>query len=205
MNIDLLKTQKYLEWMKHKIYLDKVSNDAKNRKVQRGQVYWCNFGMNIGSEMSKETVRPCVIIQNNIANINSSNTIVAPITHDKDKLPCLVQINTVTDKNNRIILDGQVNVSNIVCVSKARLEDFILKLTKQEIKAIDKAISTQLNLYIYYNNLSTKLEDKLLYIDKIKKARNTAQDKLTEIDKILKLPNEDNVKIKKIIKILDKN
>ena len=47
----------------------------------------CKLGIGIGSDMQKE---PCVIIQNNIGNQRSGNTIVAPITHDDSKYPFLV-------------------------------------------------------------------------------------------------------------------
>lgn len=53
-NIDLSKTQRYLEWVKTKLYLDTKSNNARGRVVKRGEVYRCNLGMGIGSEECKE-------------------------------------------------------------------------------------------------------------------------------------------------------
>ena len=44
MNIDLTKTQQYLEWLKNKLYLNAIAPSAKNRIVYRGQVYRCNLG-----------------------------------------------------------------------------------------------------------------------------------------------------------------
>lgn len=58
--------------------------------IKRGPVYRCNFGCGIGNEMQKE--RPALIIQNNIANLRSGNTIVIPITHDNSTLPCVASI-----------------------------------------------------------------------------------------------------------------
>lgn len=60
MNIDLTKTQQYLEWLKNKLYLNAIATSAKNRIVYRGQVYRCNLGVGIGSEECKE--RPCVVL-----------------------------------------------------------------------------------------------------------------------------------------------
>ena len=48
------------------------------------------IGCGIGSEMQKE--RPALIIQNNIANLRSGNTIVIPITHDNSTLSCVASI-----------------------------------------------------------------------------------------------------------------
>lgn len=79
MNIDLNKVQRFLDWLKTQLYLDTLVVNASRRVVKRGQVYRCNFGMGIGSEMQKE--RPAVIVQNSIGNLKSGNTIVIPITH----------------------------------------------------------------------------------------------------------------------------
>ena len=65
MNIDLTKTQQYLEWLKNKLYLNAIAPSAKNRIIYRGQVYRCNLGIGVGSEECKE--RPCVILQYNSA------------------------------------------------------------------------------------------------------------------------------------------
>ena len=58
-NIDLIKTQQYLDWLKDKLYLNSKAESAKNRKIYRGQIYRCKLGIGIGSEECKE--RPCVI------------------------------------------------------------------------------------------------------------------------------------------------
>lgn len=59
MNLELSKVQNMLEWLKTKLYLDGLSDKAKNRIVHRGEVYQCNFGIGIGSEMQKD--RPFII------------------------------------------------------------------------------------------------------------------------------------------------
>ena len=54
MNIDLTKTQQYLEWLKNKLYLNAIAPSAKNRIIYRGQVYRCNLGIGVGSEECKD-------------------------------------------------------------------------------------------------------------------------------------------------------
>ena len=54
MNIDLTKTQQYLEWLKDKLYLNAIAPNSKARIVTRGQVYRCRFGVGIGSEECKD-------------------------------------------------------------------------------------------------------------------------------------------------------
>lgn len=53
MNIDSLQIDKMLEWLKTKLKLDALLVNAKRRTVKRGQVYRCNFGCGVGSEMKK--------------------------------------------------------------------------------------------------------------------------------------------------------
>ena len=64
MKVDITYIQDMLEWLKTKLYLNSLSGNAARRTVKRGQVYKCNFGRGIGSEMQKD--RPAVIIQNDM-------------------------------------------------------------------------------------------------------------------------------------------
>lgn len=189
MNIDLTKTQQYLEWLKNKLYLNAVAPAAKNRIIYRGQVYHCNLGVGIGSEEGKE--RPCVILQYNSANRTSPNTLVAPITHTTSTLPIVVPIADKKDSSGKLILDGNVLLGNITCVSKARLGDYIANLTADEMKSVDKAISISLDMNHYYQTLQNIYDDKLQYIEKLKNSRAVLQADLTSkqqrIDDLQKL------------------
>lgn len=91
--------------------------------------------------MQKE--RPALIIQNNISNSRSGNTIVIPITNDNSTLPCVANITAQTDSIGTIILDGQANTSNIMCVSKARLKDYICSLPMTDMKKSNKPLLKQ--------------------------------------------------------------
>lgn len=194
MDINLTKTQQYLEWLKEKLYLNAIASSAKNRIIHRGQVYHCKFGIGIGSEECKE--RPCVILQYNSANRTSPNTLVAPITHTTSTLPIVVPIADKFDSSGKVILDGNVLLGNITCVSKARLGDYITDLTPNEIKAVDKAISISLNINRYYQTLQNSYNDKLQYIEKLKETRSklqsdlsTQQTLITEFQAILEKHN----------------
>lgn len=177
MNIDLIKTQQYLEWFKNKLYLNAIAPISKKRIIFRGQVYQCNLGVGVGSEECKE--RPCVILQYNSANKSSPNTLIAPITHSSSNLPIVVPITTKTDSNGNIILDGNVLLGNITCISKARLGDYITNLSPKEMNEIDTAIAISLDINHYYKTLQNEHRDKLQYIEKLKSIRNALQ---TELD-----------------------
>lgn len=177
MNIDLIKTQQYLEWLKNKLYLNAIALTAKKRIIFRGQVYQCNLGVGVGSEECKE--RPCVILQYNSANKSSPNTLIAPITHSSSNLPTVVPITSKTDSNGKTILDGNVLLGNITCISKARLGDYITSLSPAEMKEFDTAIAISLDINHYYKTLQNEYRDKLQYIEKLKSTRNSLQ---TELD-----------------------
>lgn len=178
MQIKLEKAQKYLEWLKTKLLLDRISKNAARRIVKRGEVYECHLGIGVGSEESKK--RPCVIIQNDIANINSSNVIVAPITHTKSNLPVVVPISDKHDKDGKVILDGHVLAGNIVCVSKSRLGDYITKLDRNEMKRVDEALQDAIGIKRYIIKLNKQLNDKDVYINKLKERIDNLEGKLKQ-------------------------
>lgn len=184
MLIDYSKVQRILDWAKDALKLDGKVNVARSRQVRRGQVYRCNFGVGVGSEMQKD--RPAVIVQINSFNRTSGNTIVVPITHDSSTFPCMVPITPIYENDGVTIrLDGQANTSNVVCISKARLGDLIATLPNAEMKQIDKALAMSTGLLTHYTELDKQLNDKLNYIARIKAERNAAQDDLAEICKLL--------------------
>ncbi len=185
------EVQAFLRWMERKFSLNLLAEKAKKRFVKRGQVYKCELGVGIGHEMQKE--RPCVIIQNNIGNFKSGNTIVAPITHDDSQYPFLVPVTVQKNGSGSIILDGQVNVSNIRCVSKARLGDYVATLPVQDLKNVEVAVAKSLDLMVHYNELEKKLQDKLDFMDKIKKERNEAQDFVKKLKEIAEVPTNEEL------------
>lgn len=199
MNMELSKIQRYLEWFKTKLQLDCIASSAKEKyimRVKRGEVYYCDFGVGVGSEQEKSN-RPCVILQNYNGNRNSPNTIVAPITHSSSILSVVVPIATQYRNIKSILLDGNVLLGNIVTISKARLGDFITILPPIEMAAVDKALALSVELYKYQKDLEDKLSDKLNYIKIIKTARNEAQDNLKKIYTLLSVKSieEANEKI----------
>ena len=184
MLIDHIKIQKILDWVKDALRLDANVGNARNRHVRRGEVYRCTFGVGVGSEMQKD--RPAVIVQIDSANRTSGNTIVVPITHDTSTFPCMVPITPVYESDGVTLkLDGQANTSNVACISKARLGNYIATLSNAEMKQIDKALAMSTGLITHYTALESKLNDKMNYITKLKTDRNAAQDDLKEICKLL--------------------
>lgn len=180
MSDELAQAEQFIGWMRTKAHLNATAGKAARRLVKRGQVYWCHFGLNVGSEISKCTPRPAVVVQNFAANRHSGNTIVAPVTHNKSVLPCLVPV-SVADEQGNILLDGQVNTSNVLCVSKARLADFICALPGAKMREIDRSLAISLELMKYFQGEAEKYEKLKQYTERVKGQRNQAQDQLAQI------------------------
>lgn len=137
--------------------------------------------------------RPAVIIQTDPNNRSSGNTIVIPITHDNSTMACLVPITTQVDSFGNILLDGKANSSNLMCVSKARLGDYICDLSSSDMKKIDESLAKIVDLMRYYADLKSKYENKVQQIENVKKARNDAQDELASIRNELGLKNDESI------------
>ena len=203
MSVELSNAQEFISWMNTKSYLNTIAQNAARRFVKRGQVYWCHFGLNIGSEMSKTTPRPAVIVSNFKTNKNSANVIVVPVTHNQNQLPYLVPITPVTDANGNAILDGQVDTADIICVSKARLGDLVTTLSTAQMKDIDKSISISLDLMHYYTDETDKYDKLTQYVTQVKGDRNKAQDTLEQLKKIISQKGFDEETQGKIKELLD--
>lgn len=100
-------------------------------------------------------------------------------------LPVVVPIAEKRDSSGKLILDGNVLLGNITCVSKARLSDYITDLSADEMKAVDKAISLSLGINHHYQTLQNKYDDKLQYIEKLKSTRALLQADLDSKQQLL--------------------
>lgn len=126
-----------------------------------------------------------MILQYNSANKTSPNTIVAPITHTMSSVPVVVPIQDKLDSQGNVLLNGNVLLGNIVCISKARLGDHIADLSAAEMKHIDKAIAVSLGIKSYYDSLRNEYNDKLQYIEKLKSQRTVIQKELERYKNVL--------------------
>lgn len=179
------------KWMSDKFHIVSKVDSAKNRKVARGNIYWCEFGENIGSEQCRR--RPAVVLQNNPANRSSPNVIVAPITNTRDNNSSVYPLGRPVSSP----LQGHVLLGNVVTVSKARLGDYIDKLDpKTEMPNVEKALYNAFGVAHKIEKTEKQLERTTKHLEDVKKVRNEAQDSLRDIKKALSLPNEaDNATI----------
>lgn len=109
----------------------------------RGSIYYADLDPSIGSEQCG--IRPVLVVQNDIGNINSPTTIIAPLTdanNNKNILPTHVKLNA-TDymKYDSIILLEQVRA-----VDKVRLKNFVSILSDKKMEEVNRALKIALDL-----------------------------------------------------------
>ena len=107
--------------------------------MNRGDVYYVNFGPSIGGEIKKK--RPAVIISNDPANKYLNRVQVIPLTSRIDKLYPSEAYVTIGNKKNKAMAD------QIATVSKKRMLRKIGKLPNKDMQKVEHAIIIHLDLH----------------------------------------------------------
>lgn len=160
----LEKNLQFVKWVNNKF---KISTSKRKYTVAQKEIYYCDLGINIGSEQGEN--RPVVILQNNYGNKSGNTTIIAPITsHEqsvlyddelnkpylevKDKNGNLhrkyldyYEIPIAIENNNICDISGFVNVAHIREIDRKRIcSKKVAIITNDCFIDIKKAISKNL-------------------------------------------------------------
>jgi len=106
--------------------------------MRRGEVWWVNFESSIGGEIRKK--RPAIIVSNDSANKYLNRVQVIPVTSNIEKLYPSEAYITINKKRGKAMAD------QLTTVSKKRLINKIGNISSSEMKRVDHAIKTHLNL-----------------------------------------------------------
>lgn len=146
----------YIKWMNKKLKLNNHFNTNKIKlnhwKVNRGQIYTCFFGENIGYEKSKLEARPCIIVSTKQINHESGNVIVIPLSKNikyKDGTSKLkYPYHYVLKKSDypKLDYDSAVQCEDIRSISKARLSTYICNTKPDDMKNIRKRLKSALQM-----------------------------------------------------------
>ena len=107
--------------------------------MKRGEVWWVKFNTpTVGGEIEKQ--RPAVIVSNDAANKHLNRLQVVPLTSNIDKLFPSEAYVMLNGKQSKAIAD------QLTTVSKLRLTNMEGKLSAADLKKVEQAIKTQLDL-----------------------------------------------------------
>ena len=110
--------------------------------VKRGEIYWVDWGRGKGSEQAG--IRPALVIQNNIGNEISPNTIITSLTTAPNKpYPFLV---IFTARESGLDKGGAVDLASIMTLSKSRLGDKCGELNAFKMAEVDTALKVSFGL-----------------------------------------------------------
>lgn len=110
---------------------------------RRGEIWWVELDPTRGVETKK--TRPCLILQNDLGNKQSSLTTVAPFLASK-KYPFVV--NVQPSSTNNLDRERGINLSQIRAVDSTRVLSKIGKLEDFYWEAIKSAILIQLGFVV---------------------------------------------------------
>jgi len=140
MNIDSQDKERFkniIGWAGQMMELTIKEKLSKQINPKRGEIWTCNFGENVGSEVNK--IRPVVVLQNNIGNAKSPTTIVIPITTREERQPTHVGLEDDDFVYVENCIKGTVLTEQIRIISKARLGRKIAELSENTVKRIEEA------------------------------------------------------------------
>lgn len=105
---------------------------------RRGEVWWISFDPSVGGEIRK--TRPAIVVSNDASNRHLSRLQVVPLTSNVDR---------VFPSEALVLLNGERRkalADQLTTASRQRLRQRIGSLSDSDIKAVERAISTQLGL-----------------------------------------------------------
>ncbi|MDZ7699950.1 MAG: type II toxin-antitoxin system PemK/MazF family toxin [Deltaproteobacteria bacterium] len=108
---------------------------------RRGEVWLVNWNPSRGSEQAG--IRPALIIQNDIGNEKAPTTIIAAISGSVKRYPMNVLIEPPEGGLEKTSI---VKTSQIMTISKERLEKRLGRISMHLMEEVDKAINLSLGL-----------------------------------------------------------
>ena len=113
------------------------------RKCRRGEIYLADLNPVVGHEQGGR--RPVLIIQNDVGNLHSPTTIVAPLmaSFTTKVYPTEVRVKAGTAGLPK---DSPILLNQIKAIDKRRLENCVGRLDAGTMRQVDEAIRISLGL-----------------------------------------------------------
>lgn len=114
---------------------------------KRAEIWTADFGENIGSETNK--IRPCLVVQDNLANEKAPTVIVIPFTSHSPRFYSHLLIDKediINTENSDDPPSGTLMVEQVRVISKARMGRKIGTFSEQAMYKVEKVMKTALGI-----------------------------------------------------------
>ena len=116
-------------------------------KIKRGKIRWIDLNPTVGDEAAK--IRPCLILQNDLGNLHSRKTIVAPFLKSSS-YPFVV--NVTPSQLNNLDRERGLNLSHLRSISCKRVKGKLGKIEDKYWQDIKQAVLLQLGFDEIFNS-----------------------------------------------------
>lgn len=132
----------YATWTKDKAKI-KFQKNIPTFPITNNFIYWCNLGINIGSEQNK--IRPAIIIR---TQTNSPICTILPLTSVRlnDKKWYHVDLE---QKNSTAMIEQVKNISKLRVLNPQRTNGSINRITQNDLNNINKALGNYYKLQAF--------------------------------------------------------
>lgn len=144
-NIDEDLALEYITWMKDKAKI-KFKGNIPTFPITNNFIYWCNLGINIGSEQNK--IRPAIIIR---TQTNSPICTILPLTSVRlnDRKWYHVDLE---QRNSTAMIEQVRNISKLRVLNPQRTNGLINRITQNDLLNINKALGNYYKLQEFPDN-----------------------------------------------------
>lgn len=138
-NIDDTTALEYATWTKDKAKI-KFQKNMPTFPITNNFIYWCDLGINIGSEQNK--IRPAIIIR---TQTNSPICTILPLTSVRlnDKKWYHIDLE---QKTSTALIEQVRNISKLRVLNPKRANGFIDRITPNDLSNINKALGNYYKL-----------------------------------------------------------
>ncbi len=121
-DIDETSAIEYATWTKYKAKM-KFKKNIPSFPITSNYIYWCNLGINIGSEQNK--IRPVLVVK---TKINSSICTILPLTSERMNDTRWYHID-LENQDSTILIEQLRNISKLRIINPHRTKGKLTKIT----------------------------------------------------------------------------